>query len=750
MDYLKEYRSFSSSLYLGEGVRKTVGILLPVLIFGHFNLLLTGMAIALGALCVSITDNPGPILHRINGFLICISLVFVISLIMGFINPINWLFAILLPICCFFFSMIGIYGARAGSVGIAVLIVIIIQTQHRYEGWEVVYNSLYLLAGGLWYFVLAMTLYSIRPYKLAQQALGEYVMATSDYLRAKATLYNDEINYTISNQQLLARQIAVQEKQNLVTELIFKSRSIVKESTHIGRVLVMAFLDTTDLFEKTMSSHQDYEKLHQYFNKTGILLEYKQLLLLLTAELNEIGIAFQRGSPSVYNEKIDTALLQEREHLQELRVSILTPDNVDVFISLKQILDTIDDIATRIKTLHWYTTYDKKFKKEKMQAVNPEDFISHQEFEPKNLIDNLSFHSNIFRHSLRIALAAVAAFLIGLLFPEVGHSYWILLTVIVILKPGYSLTKKRNYERLTGTLTGMAICIAFLFVVKDKTIILIFLTLTMIGAYSFVRKHYFTGVMLITIYVLLMFHLLDAKDFRMVLSDRLIDTAAGSALAFIFSYLLSPIWEHANIHLFMSKILQFNLKYYQLIAGVFIGQPITREEIRIARKDSLVSLANLSDAFNRMLSEPKSKQKNIEQLHQFVVSNHMLTSHIATLAYYADAIIPDFIMDDYQPLIILTKSYLDKSIQFIEKDKITEEDAPIEESQVRLLDQRINSLMHIRQEELKQGKIETKTRKILSQFKSITDQFYFIYKMSMDLEKISRKLKEAGETIPND
>jgi len=743
MDYLKEYRSFSSSLYLGEGVRKTAGILLPVLIFGHYDLLLTGLAIALGALCVSITDNPGPIIHRINGFIICISLVFVISLIMGFINHINWLFAILLPICCFFFSMIGVYGARATSVGIAVLIVIIIQTQHRYEGWEVVYNSLYLLAGGLWYFALAMTLYSIRPYKLAQQALGEYVMATSDYLRAKATLYNDKINYTISNQQLLARQIAVQEKQNLVTELIFKSRNIVKESTHVGRVLVMAFLDVTDLFEKTMASHQDYERLFRHFFKTGILSEYKQLILLLAIELDEIGIALQRGRPSVYNEKIDTVLLHERAHLQELRLSILNPSNVGVFISLKQILDTIDDIASRIQTLHRYTTYDKKFKKEKLQPINPEDFISHQEIDPQKLLDNLSFHSNIFRHSLRIALAAVAAFLIGLLFPEVGHSYWILLTVIVILKPGYSLTKKRNYERLTGTLTGMAICIAFLYLVKDNTIILIFLTITMIGAYSFVRKHYFTGVLLITIYVLLMFHLLDAKDFRMVLSDRLIDTASGSALAFIFSYLLSPIWEHANIHLFMSKILQYNLKYYQLIAGVFTGEKPTKAEIRISRKDSLVSLANLSDAFNRMLSEPKSKQKNIEQLHQFVVSNHMLTSHIATLAYYADAITPDYIMDDYQPLIILTKSYLDQSIQLIEQGKVLDKDAIIEDSQVRLLDQRINSLMHIRQEELKQGKIESQTRKILSQFKSITDQFYFIYKMSMDIEKISVKLKEA-------
>jgi hypothetical protein len=36
MDYLKQYRSFISSHYVGEGVRITVGVLVPVLIIGIF------------------------------------------------------------------------------------------------------------------------------------------------------------------------------------------------------------------------------------------------------------------------------------------------------------------------------------------------------------------------------------------------------------------------------------------------------------------------------------------------------------------------------------------------------------------------------------------------------------------------------------------------------------------------------------------------------------------------------------------
>jgi len=639
--------------------------------------------------------------------------------------------------------MIGVYGARATSLGIAALLVIILQTLHRYDGLDILYNSLYLLAGGVWYFLLCMVLYSFRPYKLTQQALGDYVRSTADYLRAKASLYIDDVDYNKSNEQLLNTQIEAQHKQDLATELIFKTRNIVKESTVTGRILVMAYLDTTDLFETSMSSHQDYKKLQDYFGKTGILKEYRELILLLADELDEIGIALQGGRRSVYNENIDAIILNEREHLQQLRLSVLDAANVDVFISLKHILDSIDDIATRIRTLHQYTSYDKKLGRKKLQSIDPEDFISHQEMQPKLFFDNLSFRSNIFRHSLRITLAALTAYLIGQLFP-IGHSYWILLTVVIILKPGYSLTKKRNYQRLTGTLIGAAIGALFLYFIKDHASILIFLAICMIGAYSFIRTNYLISVTLITLYVLLMFHLLDAKDFKTIFTDRIIDSSIGSILAFVFSYLLSPIWEHERINQFISRVIDDNRKYYQLIASVFTGTPYSKTETRVARKNSLVSLANFSDAFNQMLSEPKSKQKNILQIHQLVVSNHMLTSHIATLAYYADKLQTDYVMDDYAALIILSRSYMERAVQLIEDKEPIAENILTDQSQVRLLDKRINTLMHIRQEELKQGKIESETRRILSQFKSITDQFYFIYKISIDIEKISLKLKDAA------
>lgn len=743
MDYLKEYRSFISSHYLSEGVRITAAILLPVLIWSYLGNLPVGMTMALGALSASIPDNPGPIHHRKNGLIVCTIVIFFVSIVTSLTAPIHILFFFVLTGFCFIFSMIGVYGARAGSIGVAALLVMVLQTEHPAKGWDILFDSLILVAGSGWYILLSLVLYGMRPYKLIQQALGEYVMMAADYLRAKATFYDKELDYDKNYQVLLARQIAVQEKQNLVAELIFKTRSIVKESTHTSRVLMMIFMDVADLFERAMTSHQNYEKLHKYFDETGILDEYRLLIVSLSNELDEIGIALKSGTTSGYDQRIDEELLEERDHLQKLRTTMLNPSNIEGFISLRHILDSIDDIAARIRTLHHYTSYDKKLRRKKINTPNPDDFISHQDIDPKMLRDNLSFQSNIFRHSLRITTSAVFAYLVAQ-FLSVGHSYWILLTVIVILKPAYSLSKKRNVERLTGTILGALIGLAFLYLVKDKTAIVIVLAFAMIGTYSFMRRKYMVSVTMMTFYLLLMFHLLDPKDFAVIFTDRIIDTLIGSAIAFIFGYLLQPVWEHEKINETMATVLKDGILYYRLTAAPFTGKPFDKAVANVARKNSWVALANLSDAFTRMLSEPKSKQINIPHIHQFVVANHMLVSHIATLTYYADSLSSEYVMEDYQPLINASTRYLEQSLQLVETGK-GDDDLQYDTTGVRLMDQHINELMRQRQEELKKGIIESSLRKKLSDFKSITDQFYFIYKIATDIQKISLHLKPENE-----
>ena len=742
MDYIIEYRRFIYSHYLADGVRITAGILLPTLVLNFFGYLDTGTFLSLGALCATITDNPGPIHHRRNGLLACCGIIFIVALAVGYSMPYTWLFMVLLPLFCFFFSMIGVYGARASAIGIAALLMMVMMSHEGLEGGEVIWFALCVFAGGLWYTCLSLLLYSIRPYKLIQQLLGEYVLAASKYLRARAEFYAAGTDIDHGYENLMQAQVDVQHKQGQVAELLFKTRSIVKESTHTSRILMMVFLDVSDLLERTMASHLEYKKLHNYFDDTNILSEYRQLILLLAGELDEIAISLSSGRASDYDERIDRRLVEQREQLHQLRLKILNPTNLEGFISLRHILDSIDDIAARIRTLHQYTSYDPKLKNLKLDTPDPSRYVARQTIDPEQFWSNFSLQSNIFRHSLRLTIAAMAAYFVGKILP-LGHGYWVLLTVIIILKPGYSLSKQRNVQRLVGTLIGVAIGWVILYFVKNNTAIFIFLIVTMTAGYSFIRWKYTVGVVFITLFLLFMFQIQEPADFNEVIEDRVVDTLLGCAIGFLASLMLPPIWERQRIGDLMQKVVIDIADYFENVAWVFTGKPYNKEVSKENRKHAWVSLANLSDAFTQMLSEPKSKRRDSREFHRFVVSSHMLVSHLATLSYYADTLKKEYIMEDYRPLIEASLAELTAAGRILDNPAYNIPSRSADNPQA-LLDKKVNALMQTRQQELQQGKMESENKRYLSNFKSITDQFYFVYKTAQDLLKISKKLSLAG------
>ena len=256
-------------------------------------------------------------------------------------------------------------------------------------------------------------------------------------------------------------------------------------------------------------------------------------------------------------------------------------------------------------------------------------FVTSQDYSPSIFFNNLTFKSIIFKHALRVSIVCLIGYITASTIAIGHHSYWVLLTIIVILKPGFSLSKQRNFERLVGTIGGGIIGILILLFINDKTTEFILLVVFMIGTYSFLRLNYIVSVIFMTPYILILFKLLGVG---MVVQERIIDTAIGSTIAFLASYLLFPSWEFQKINDNLKSVVYANTNYLVKIANIIWGMEVNKVEYKLARKDVFVNSANLSAAFERMASEPKSKQKNIKDVHKFVVLNHILSSYIATIA----------------------------------------------------------------------------------------------------------------------
>jgi uncharacterized membrane protein (TIGR01666 family) len=712
---IRNIQDFLLSTYFADGLRITIGVLCPSLILAQFGMLQYGMTLSLGALCISVVDTPGPIVHRRNAMLITTALLAIISVLVGLTNKNVYVTGTLLVVCSFFFSMFFLYGNRAAAIGTAVLLIMVLSIDDIRPWREVMFYTLLILAGSIWYTLLSYFVYRLRPYRLVQQTLSDSIHEVSEFLRAKAKFYHEDTDYEKNYAELLQLQVHVHEKQDEVREILFKTREIVRESTPEGRFLLLVFVDMVDLFEQVMSTYYNYKQLHEQFDSAGILPQYEQVINKIAASLDNIAFALKSGGTPTLAYALVEDVAQLKAEITELELNNEEKYNTLGLIALKNIEVNIENILSRVKTINGY--FNKKEKKNlKKRDIDVDKFVSRQKFDPKLLVENLSFNSSTFRHSLRVAIVMLIGFVVAKSL-NFAHSYWILLTILVISKPGFSLTKERNYQRLIGTVVGAFIGMGILVYIHDKNTLFIILLICMIGSYSFQRKNYVVSVLFMTPYILVLFDFLGMGSLS-VARERIYDTLIGSGIALLASYSLFPNWEHEKLKQSMIDVIKANKNYFKQVTLLYFEQTHDLTSYKVARKEVYVNSSNLASLFQRMFSEPKSKQLYIQELHQFTVLNHLLSSYTATLSLYNKE--HDFNCANFEEL------------------------KPISENTMYLLDQAAEHLK-VHQEEL--SNVPLIRRKNINELANeneemiIAEQFDLIQKVAYDIFKLAEKLK---------
>ncbi len=737
MNYNLEIKKFIYSQYVYTGLRITAGVLIPGIILYHYDLLVAMMSIPLGALFVALTDNPGPRHHRINGMVASIIINCVVVCIAGLSHGYHWLIGTEIILFSLLFSLFAVYGTRANSIGLIGLIVFVINV-NQLPGHNSFYAALHFTIGGTWYLILSLLSNTLRPYKPVQQLLGESLIEAGNYLHGKALFYSKDFKGDAIMQQLMQQQINIHNEQNELREIIFKTRKFLKESTNTGRRLTMIFLDSIDLFERIMTSQQDYIQLHKEFDGTGILETYKQHINILANALHNTGLAVQAGYAYKNEAELNTAFEQSNLAFVTLRKQQLNAASVEGFIKLRHILHSLQDLTERIKRLQTYTNYRQKISKQ-ITSEEVKHFVEPSKFDMHLLLSNITVKSAYFRHALRLSIALIIGYIVSLAF-ALGHGYWILLTIATIVKPAYSLSRQRNIQRVAGTMIGAALGFLILYFAKTNTPIFIAMLLAMIVAYSFLRLQYLVSTAGITLYVLLNFHFLYPGNLGSVLSDRILDTVIGSAIAFVCSYFILPAWEHEQINGLVTASLKANKAYFNVIADMFSIKKLDMLKYKLARKEAFVSLANFSGAVQRMLSEPKSQQLHLQQYHQLVTTSHMLTSYIASLSYYAQQYGEKYGGSDFEPMAKQVNH------QFMYAETLLED---IRTENVFVagkfpMNKKVQQLLTQRKSDLEAGfeSDELTVRKQLSEMKTITDQFQLINSIIGDEIKILEQIKD--------
>jgi uncharacterized membrane protein YccC len=239
----------------------------------------------------------------------------------------------------------------------------------------------------------------------------------------------------------------------------------------------------------------------------------------------------------------------------------------------------------------------------------------------------------------------------------------------------------------------------------------------MLVTYTFIRVNYIVTVIFMTPYIIILFNLLGIGSIT-VAEERLLDTAIASVLAFAGSYFLFPHWESVQLESYMINVLKANRDYLQQLLSFFSGKKPSSIEYKLVRKQLYISSANLSAAFQRMLSEPKSKQLSSQHIYEFVVLNHVLSSNIASLTGS---------MINKEPVMMTSKEIL----------------LPVKKS-ITILKQSLLQLDHeVQEEEMMFPK--TMTSNEIHSDKQLTEQLNFIYKVSGDIGKITTEIAKEND-----
>lgn len=756
MNYSAELKKFVTSQYVYSAIRITLATVLPCLVLAHFGMLKEYFLFPLGTSFVALTDQPGPFIRRRNALTFAIICFVFVALIASLVKSIKILVFAEIIVFGMFFSLIGVYGQRLAAVGSLSLVVLAIFIDGHLTGANIFKSLLIFASGCTWFLLIFLIVTTIQPYKLASQMIGENYLQLAEFLKIKANYYQKNPDFDKLTTQVIAKQIEIKNLQEETRETVFKTRTIVNESTTTSRLLMLMFLNSMDLHEKLMTSESDYQKLQQSFDDTTILVKIHDYLNLLSEEITNIGISLQIGTRARAISNLEEELRHLNHDYFELRNKHISPENFENFMVLRQILMRINEITKEINEIYKVFSQNVKLAKSLSTGLDLKKFMPNEEkLNIKVLRNNISFSSSHFRHALRITIALLIGYLFSLFqFLGIGHTYWILITIVAILKPAYSITKKRNLLRLYGTIAGATIAYIILHYIHINELLFTILLLSMIMCFSFLKGKYFWAVLFMTIYVFLSFNFLSPGNVNIIFRDRIVDTMIAAVITSLVAYVVLPVWEHTQNLDLMKKSAESNLIYFQSVISKFLEEKYDIEDYKVKRKNAIISLANLSDNFQRMISEPKNQQKKLEVVHQFVATSHLITAYTASLSQYVkdDEKYPEIDAEGWSRKI---EAEMQKVSHLLNGDKITE--SLNMESRIEPEDSPLDDLILKRKTEIAENETydlrDPDKISHLTELKNIHDILELIYDVAKEQRKVIEKYqnetdKETLKAIP--
>jgi uncharacterized membrane protein YccC len=577
--------------HIPNGIAVGAGVGLVGAILGHFFGFTEGMVAGTGAICVSLGDLPNPLSSKLKILPICWLMGCLSGLAISLAVGHTVLQGVLVVLISAGAGMLVGYGRWALPVSVLTMLAVVFTLGTPMSSLdEALRHQAMFAAGGFAYMLIAFAFTRATERSNRRIAVAECLREFGLYLRAIAKFYDERTDLARVYREVVEQQAVLADHLQAARQQVF----LGSQSASATR-LTAAIVLQVDTLDTVVSTHADLGPLRR--GETGGLLPalVANLILELADDMRRLADDLLR-----YRREISLPDRKESLDLISAEVARLTQEGRIDARALRAARATrtkftwIADHLSRLpKALH--TT---KGASALLEGIDLTAFVQPMPLSPKLLERHLTLASPVARHALRLGAAMGAGYLLIALVPYLSHGNWILLTIAVILRAQYSVTRQRRNDRMIGNLVGCGLAAALLRTglpyLEIATI-----PLAVAVAHAYVRINYMVTATAACVMSLLSLHFLD-PDVAAPIGSRLVDTAIGAAIAFLFSQLL-PRWEYQEA----PKLVDTLVKSFTAYMGDALRIEISEQSYRLRRKAMLESLAAITESATRVAGEPE-------------------------------------------------------------------------------------------------------------------------------------------------
>ncbi|HAB26911.1 MAG: hypothetical protein CMP05_13295 [Xanthomarina sp.] len=727
---IKELFQFLKSNDFSKAVLIGIAITLPIVFGLVFNQLEIGLAIGFGAFWCSPSHVSGKLTHKINGILLSALLIMIVSFLGGYLHYQTWLIIPVLGFLTFSIAFISVYGFRASLISFSGLLALVLSFAHISETLEMYEYAFLIGLGGLWYLLLVVIWYFINPKAHTEEILAETFLLTAVFLETRGKLVGPQPNRDELQAKLLDLQAELVERHATLREILIQSRKKSGLSHYKGKRLLV-FVQLVEILEAAIANPVNYDKMDVFLKyHPNYVKSFQDFIFEVAKQLRSISKTRYNKRQLPNNKQLILYLERLEQEVEALKNSNNKSD-YEGFLILQNYLEYQKRQFLKIKRIKWLLGNPNMDTKDFIDSNESRRFIVSQDYSLNILLRNLSFKSNIFKHSLRLAVTVVLGYILGHVF-AFQNPYWILLTIIVIMRPSYGLTKVRSKDRIIGTLIGGAVAAGMVLLIQNPYLYAVLGIGSLIIAFSMVQRNYKASATFITLSVVFIYGIIE-PDISTVIQYRIIDTVLGAALSYVAMLFLWPAWSFLDIHETIEMSVQANKDFLNEIGLYYEQKGQVPTSYKVARKTAFLETSNLNSAFQRMAQEPKSKQKHLDKIYELVELNHTFLSSLASLSTYIQNHPTTEASEMFKEATHKIDNYLSLVLKTLQKE-VPEELAHLVQKALSENEQLINDMTFLNPK-------DKHLERQYQEFHLVWEQLQWLYAISRNMLKITSSIK---------